>query len=149
MADRDRNTVDCETLQAPLRQSTTLTKLESAHVETCDACLQAWLEATVAETLDAKPEVKIPADFAARITAQLPEKRVVHTQPAGFMSKAGQHWGLISASVLVAGGMIGTAIADPSGLTTRMGVIFLLIAALEIAGIALWLGIGRSGERRS
>ena len=95
------------------------------------------------QVLDEKPAVKIPADFAARVTAQLPEK---HSTPAGTRSST-PHWGLITAIVLVTCGMIGTAIADPSGLTTRMGIIFLLIVASEIAGIALWLGIGRSGER--
>src|ERR1700751_1585026 len=143
MADRDRNAVDCKALQAGLRESTTLTKLESAHVETCDACLQAWLDATVTQVPDATPPVKIPADFAARVTAQLPEK---HSTPAGTRSST-PHWGLITAIVLVTCGMIGTAIADPSGLTTRMGIIFLLIVASEIAGIALWLGFGGWAER--
>jgi hypothetical protein len=123
--------------------------MESAHVEHCDVCLQLWLDATVTQVLDAKPAVKVPADFAARVAAHLPEKRSTPAGARGSMSGRGRHWGLITATVLVACGLIGTAIADPAGLTTRMGVIFLLLAASEIAGIALWLGIGRPGERRS
>ena len=148
MADGNRNTMNCGDLQAELRLRA-LTVAESDHVESCNACFEAWLEATVTQALDAKPAVKIPADFATRVAAHLPEKR---STPAGTrvsMIQRGQHWGLITATALVACGLIGTAIADPGGLTTRMGVIFLLIAASEIAGIALWLGIGRSGERSS
>lgn len=140
MADRDRSTITCGDLQARLRESGTITDLESAHVEHCDECLQTWLEATVTQALDAKPAVKIPPDFAAGVAAQVPEKRRARMQTRDSKS----HWGLITAAVLVASGMIGTAIADPTGLTTRMGVIFLVIAASEIAGIALWLGLGRA-----
>ena len=145
MPGTDRDAMTCANIQATLRQERALTAAESAHVETCEACLEAWLDASVKQALDAKPEAPIPADFAARVAAQLPEKSRTPAGRGGSM----RHWGLIMATVFVAGGMIGTAIADPTGLTTRMGMIFLLIAASEIAGIALWLGIGRSGERRS
>lgn len=149
MADGNRNTVNCGDLQARMRREDALTAAESAHVESCTACLEAWLDATVTRALDAKPAVKIPVDFAARVAAHVPEKRSTAEGRRDSMSQRGRHWGLITATMLVACGLIGTAAADPAGLTTRMGVIFLLIAASEIAGIALWLGIGRSGERSS
>lgn len=148
MADGNRNTVNCEDLQAELRLRA-LTVAESEHVESCKACFEAWLDVTVTQALDTKPAVKIPVDFATRVAAHLPEKPSAPAGTRGPMIQSGRHWGLITATVLVACGLIGTAIADPAGLTTRMGVIFLLIAASEIAGIALWLGIGRSGERQN
>jgi hypothetical protein len=149
MADGNRNTVSCSDLQERVRRLDAITAEESAHVEGCEGCLETWLDATVTQALDAKPAVKIPVDFATRVAAHLPEKQSIPAGTRSSMSQKGRHWGLITAIVLVAGGLIGTAIADPAGLTTRMGGIFLLIAASEVAGIALWLGIGRSGEGRS
>lgn len=150
MSDASRNAVSCAELQRVLRESPrqthTLTGDESSHVEGCDACLEAWLETMVTQALDAKPEVQIPEDFAKRVAAQVPAKQEPARVTEGDSRRNGRHWGLLTASVLVAGGLIATAFADPTGWSTRVGVIVTLIVASEIAGIALWLGTGRSGE---
>jgi hypothetical protein len=128
----DRGTMNCADTQRALRAARALTAAEAAHMENCDACL----ELAVTEALDAKPQVHIPADFAARVAAQVPAKRNAPVAPRVRT----HHWGLLTAILLIAVGLIATAFADPSGLNTRMGAVFVLLVASEIAGIALWLG---------
>lgn len=129
--------ISCDAVRQGLARARTLTAAELAHVEVCESCLDAWLDATVTQSLDAKPEVWIPADFAARVVERLPDKRsAVRRTP---------HWGLITAVLLVAAGLIATAVADPSGVNTRMGMILMTLVVTEIAGIALWLGVSRPG----
>lgn len=153
MADARRSTVKCEELQKALRESPgqthTLTARESEHVEGCNACLEAWLETTVTAALDTKPQVRIPEDFALRVAAKLPARDTM-VRVAGRSARATKHhWGLLTAIVLVTVGLFATVAADSAALATRMGAIFMLIVAAEIVGIALWLGMGRFGERRS
>jgi hypothetical protein len=114
-------------------------------MESCEACLEAWLDATVTQALDAKPEVSVPADFAARIAMELPEKRSV----AHRSQEPTPHWGLLTSIVLVAVGMVTMAVADPVNVHSWTGVIFVTLVVTEIAGIALWLGTGHSGEGRT
>lgn len=134
----DRDTMNCADIQRALREARALTAAEAAHMENCDACL----ELAVTEALDAKPQVHIPADFAARVAAQVPAKRNAPVAPRVRT----HHWGLLTAILLIAVGLIATAFADPRGLNTRMGAVFMLLVASEIAGIALWLGTGGPGE---
>ena len=128
----DRDTMNCADTQRALREARALTAAEAAHMENCDACL----ELAVTEALDAKPQVHIPADFAARVAAQVPAK---HNVPVAPRVRT-HHWGLLTAILLIAVGLTAAAFADPSGLNTRMGAVFMLLVASEIAGIALWLG---------
>lgn len=143
MPDSDGGEMNCAKIDQALRQTRALTAAETAHVEGCDGCLEAWLEATVTEALDAKPEVRIPADFAARIAAQVPAQREASVAPR---VRAPRNWGLLTAILLIAVGLVATAMADPGALNTRMGAVFMLLVASEIAGIALWLGTGSPGE---
>jgi hypothetical protein len=131
----------CVELQPALRQGRALTAAESAHIEQCENCLDAWLDATVTQTLDTKPEVRIPDDFSARVAENLPEKRSAARGARG----PARHWGLLTAIVLVAVGMVAAAVADPRGVNTRLGMIVMALVVAEIAGIALWLGVGRTG----
>jgi hypothetical protein len=145
MPNTDRSAINCPQVEHALRQARALTPAETAHIENCSACLEAWLDATVTHALDAKPEVRIPADFAAQVTAQLPGKR---NSPPAARQRTG-HWGLLTAALMVAVGLLVAVIDDPSGLNTRMGVVFMLLVASEVAVLALWLGTARPGERHS
>jgi hypothetical protein len=140
--------MSCEAVQQTLRQGRALTAAERAHVDGCDACLDAWLDATVTQALDAKPEVKIPADFVARVMAGLPEKRDEGRVRQNSV-RGGSYWGLITAILLVAAGMVAMAVADPVRANTWIGMVFLVLVVSEIAGIALWLSVGRLGRRAS
>ncbi|HEX5233938.1 MAG TPA: hypothetical protein VFW25_01265 [Silvibacterium sp.] len=148
MRNTSGDAVSCNELRNALAGARALTAEESAHVEDCDACLEASLDARVTEALDAKPEVRIPSDFAARVAAQLPEKRGARVDMSRSTHSYERPWGLITSVLFVAVGLIAMAFADPVGMNTRMGAVFIALVVSEIAGIALWLGTGRSGERR-
>jgi hypothetical protein len=127
--------MSCGEIQHALRHGRALTAEQSAHAEDCDACLNVWLDATVTRALDAKPEVEIPSDFAARVASNLPAKRT----PSNIRSRA-NHWGLTTAVLLVAAGMIAMTATHPVAMNTWTGVVFLSLVVTEVAGIALWLG---------
>jgi hypothetical protein len=134
MPDACGDTVMCEEVESAIAQGRGLSLAESAHVEGCETCLEAWLDATVVAALNAKPEARIPADFAARVAARLPQRG------ASRRAMEGRHWGLATAVLLVAVGLVVAAVSDPAGLNTRMGMVFIAVVVSEIAGIGLWLG---------
>jgi predicted anti-sigma-YlaC factor YlaD len=126
--------MNCEAIQQAIRDGRGLAKVESAHLnahlDECDACMDAWL--TVA--LDTKPEVVVPADFAARVAAMVParqEKRVTARTP--------RHWGVISAMAFVTV-MLAVCFMGPKPDHSWVGLVFVMLVASEIAGLALWLG---------
>jgi hypothetical protein len=92
--------------------------------------MDAWLTLV----LDAKPEVEIPADFAARVVAGLPARS--ERQSA---VRAQRPWGVISgmAVVLV---LLVLCFAGPAPANPWVGLVFVMVVASEIAGLALWLG---------
>lgn len=145
MRDTGRNQITCGDVQEVMAQKRALTPAESAHVESCRTCLDAWLDAAVTHALETKPEVPIPADFAARVTAQLPAARGASNPEGKKNIRRQESWGLLTAALLIALGMLIAAIADPVSMGTRMGLIFLSLVASEIAAIALWLGVGHAG----
>jgi len=127
----DGGSMNCGELQTALKQGRALTVAEAAHLDGCGECLEVWLDATVTQALDAKPVVEVPAEFAARVAAGLPAKPMV--------ARRGGHWGLTTAVLLVAVGMIALAVADPAAMKGEMGAVFVALVVTEIAGIALWL----------
>jgi hypothetical protein len=139
--------MNCDELRSAMKQGRALTAVEQEHVNECEACLEAWLDATVTQALDAKPEVRIPADFAARVAARLPEQSGTAVQSGRGPYRA--HWGLITAIVLVTVGLLVMAVADPVRMNTRMGMILMALLVAEIAGIALWLGCWPHGRTAS
>ena len=142
--------MNCEALRSAMGQGRELTAAEQAQMEECDSCRDAWLEATVTHALEAKPEVRIPADFAARIAANLPEKHVVLSQREPILEDGrARQWGLLTAAVLVAVGLMAAVAINPGMMKTNMGVIAMTIAAGEVAGIGLWLGLTSLGVRAS
>jgi uncharacterized membrane protein YcjF (UPF0283 family) len=122
--------VSCAELKAVLEQRRALTAEETAHAVRCDECREALLDATVVQALEAKPEIEIPADFAARVAQRLPAKRAAARR---------SYWGLMTAILLVAAGLATMALADPLAVNTWTGSVFMALVVSEIAGIALWL----------
>ena len=122
--------VNCEELQRAVLEGRGLTREQSDHIETCDACMDAALTAM----LDAKPEVGIPADFAARAVAGLPEcpekRSAARTQ---------RPWGVISAMAVALVLMVVCFAGSPPA-NSWVGLVFVMLVASEIAGLALWLG---------
>lgn len=147
MRDSCGDAMNCEQLRNAISQKCALTAVEAAHVDGCDACLEAWLDAAVVQALEVRPAVRIPADFAERVAARKLDGRGVGKGPRTKAYR--QHLGLLTAGLLVASGLTTVAFADPTAMNTPMGSLFILLIAIEIAGIGLWLGIGRSGERQN
>jgi hypothetical protein len=127
------DSVNCERLQRTVRSGRDgreLTKEQSAHLDECDACMDAWLTVV----LDKKPEVAIPADFAARVTAMAPVR-----QENRVRARAPRHWGVISAMAVVTVLLV-VCFAGSHPANSWIGLTFMLVVVSEIAGLALWLG---------
>ena len=126
--------VNCEALKERLRQGRELTRDDSAHLDDCDACTDAWLTAA----LEAKPEVQIPVDFAARVAANLPSPA-----PRSATKRRPRNWGLATAMAMI-GVFLAVFFAGPSSANSPpnawLGPLFLFLVTGEIAGLALWLG---------
>jgi len=134
----DNDGVNCEKVQRGLREGHELTRLELAHVDECDTCADASMDAWLTAGLDAKPEVVIPADFAARVAAMAParaEKRQMARTPRHWKYP----WGVISAMAVVTVLLV-VCFAGPLQLSYWVETTFVLLVATEIAGLALWLG---------
>jgi hypothetical protein len=124
--------MNCEALQKALRQGCELTRDQSAHIDECDACMETWLTAA----LEAKPAVRIPDDFAARVSAGLPAhpaKRATTRRP--------QHLGLTTAVAFITV-LLAVWFSGATPMNSWVGLLFVMLVASEVAGLALWLGPG-------
>jgi predicted anti-sigma-YlaC factor YlaD len=124
------DSVNCEKLQKMLRDGHEPRTDESAHLEDCDACMDVRLSLA----LEAKPEVRIPADFAARVAAMAPARR--RRQP---IIRTQRHWGLAAAMAVVTV-LLMVCFRGPSSTNSWIGPVFLFLVTGEIAALALWLG---------
>jgi hypothetical protein len=126
--------VNCEALQRILfEQQRELTADEAAHLSVCDECMDVLLTVS----LEARPEVDVPENFAARIGAALPAER-----PAP--SRRPRHAGLTTAIVFVAVLLV-VCFAAARPADSWVATVFVVLVATEIAGIALWLAPRRPG----
>jgi hypothetical protein len=126
-----------------MRQGHALSAEEQAHVDGCEECTDACLDAAVVTALETKPEVRVPEGFAAKVVERLPEKSLrIRTR------RYAPSWGLVTATVLVAVGLVVVVTGDPGLMRTRMGLIFEGLVAAEVAGIALWLALVREMKGR-
>lgn len=127
-----RDTVNCEALQRALfEQQRELTADEAAHLLACEECMDVLLTVS----LEQKPEIAIPADFAARVAASLPPKPVKAHAP--------RHAGLIAAMVFVFVLLV-VCFANGKPADGWIQLVFMALVATEIAGLALWLGRRRT-----
>ncbi len=124
------DSMSCEALERALHEGRKLTARKLAHVENCDECMDVWL--TLA--LEAKPEVAIPENFASRVAVGLPPR-----QAKRAMVRGSQHWGLVTAMAVVTVVLM-VGFPGPKPLNSWVGLVFVMVVASEIAGLALWLG---------
>ena len=91
------------------------------------------LEERVVRALERVPEVRIPADFAARVAGRLPERRAFAVRPAryGLMTMR------ISMAVLVLALVV---VAMHSGGRSVFGLALEWVLCAELVGLAVWLG---------
>ena len=94
-------------------------------------------EAAITRALDHKPEVAVPADFAARVRAALP------AQPK---AKARRSVGREVAMVATVGLVVALCVLAPHARPSFESVAFDLemVLVVELMGVAAWLGMRRS-----
>lgn len=95
------------------------------------------LEAAITRALDRKPEVAVPADFAARVRAALPAQPKVRARRS-----VGQMAAVTGAVVLLAGLCALAPHVRPSFGSVAFDLEMVLM--VELMGVAAWLGMRRS-----
>jgi hypothetical protein len=91
------------------------------------------IDARLVRALETRPEMSIPADFAARITRQLPERPPVLLTPRYY----GRNAMVICMVILVAALL---ALALHSGSNSPLWVALEWIVCAQIVSLAVWLG---------
>jgi hypothetical protein len=97
-------------------------------------------EERVTRALERAPTVAVPADFAARVMAQLPERKVRAAPVAGWFPQR-THYGrnaMLTGAVLLCCLLVAGAVASRGDAAWRMAE---WIAFAQLAGIALWWGL--------
>lgn len=97
-------------------------------------------EERVARALERAPAVTVPADFAARVMAQLPERKVRPAREAGWFPRR-THYGrnaMLAGAVLLCCLLLAGAVASRGDAAWRVAE---WTALAQLAGIALWWGL--------
>lgn len=138
---------ECEGVRGSLLARRELTAAERVHAETCAVCADALMETEIEAALEVKPEVAVPAEFAARVAMRAREEKSVRRWVQGGLRKRWprRHVGLDAAVGLLLVLLAVVTMSDPHWLmgagTARMEL--MLVLAGEVAGLALWLGLRR------
>lgn len=138
---------ECEGVRRALLQRRELTAEERAHAERCGVCADAVMETEIEAALEAKPEVVIPAEFAARVALRARgEKRGARRWAQQKVAHGRwRHAGRNAAVGLVLVLLAAVTMSDPQWWTATgtVPMMLMLMLAGEVAGIALWLGLRR------
>jgi len=126
-----RDDGNCEVMQRAMREGRRLAKHERAHVDDCQACMDAWLTTLLEE----KPQVAIPEDFAARVAAMAPARQRKKREAA----PGRKPWGL-AAAIAIVSVLLAVWFSGPAPANSSIGVVFVMLVASEITALALWLG---------
>ncbi len=94
------------------------------------------LEAAITRALDRRPEIAVPADFAARVRAALPAQPKVRARRS-----VGQTAAVAGAAVLMVGLCWLAPHARPNFASVAFDLEMLLV--VELAAVAAWLGTRR------
>lgn len=142
---------ECEVVRRALLAGRELTAAEVAHAEACEACADAVTEIEIEAALMVQPRVEIPEGFAARVTRELPQRQGARRwarQKLTYGLRLGRHVGRDTAVALLLGMMLVVTMSDPrwfagmpSMRMTWPGMVWMLVLAGEVAGVALWLGL--------
>jgi hypothetical protein len=98
-------------------------------------------EERVTQALERAPAVAVPADFAARVMARLPERKVAGV-PAGrglFVRRT--HYGrnaMLAVAVLLCCLLVAATVGHGGGIARQLAE---WTALAQLAGIALWCGL--------
>ena len=97
-------------------------------------------EERITRVLEQAPTVAVPADFAARLMAQLPERKVARV-PVGFFVRR-THYGrnamLAAAALLCCLLVVGAIVSNHGGIAWQAAE---WVVLAQLGGIALWYGL--------
>jgi hypothetical protein len=95
------------------------------------------VDAAITRALERKPEVVVPADFAAKVRAALPAQPKVRERRSA---------GKIAAGVAAVGLLLALCLLAPHARPSFESVAFDLemVLVVELVGVAAWLGMRRS-----
>lgn len=94
-------------------------------------------EARMTQALERVPEITIPADFAARVTAQLPKRRAM-TMPSLRTQRAGQSIAVACLVALVAAMLM---LAPRATLHSTFWTALEWTLCAQFVVLAMWLGV--------
>jgi hypothetical protein len=104
----------------------------------------AALDRALTEALEQRPEIAVPAGFAARLMGRLADERPGGSYRTRRRVSVGRTVGYVSAAATTVA-LAAVAIANPgaleAGKTIAFGLEMLLVA--ELLGVGLWLGTRR------
>jgi hypothetical protein len=131
------DSLNCDQMRQLLQRTSfaDLTPAQQEHLAGCDQCM----ELLVSEALEAKPQIAIPENFAARVAAGLPPPP--NPRRSRLRPQYGRVVAFASLGILVAG-MASIAVVSPQWLVANRAI-WLLIETLTLAetgAIAYWLG---------
>jgi hypothetical protein len=102
--------------------------------------LQRVEEERITRALEQAPAVTVPAEFAARVMAQLPERKAARVPADGLFVRR-THYGrnaMLAGAVLLCCLMVAAAVASNGETAWRVAE---WTALTQLAGIALWCGL--------
>jgi hypothetical protein len=103
--------------------------------------LQRFEEDRLTRALERAPTVAVPADFAARVMARVPERKVARVPAGWFMRRT--HYGrnaLLAAATLLCCVLMAAAVVSNGGVGWWLTEWTVLA---QLAAIALWWGLAR------
>jgi hypothetical protein len=98
------------------------------------------LEERLIRALETRPELHIPADFAARVASQLPAKKAVSLTPTYYGRNA-----MLISMVVLAIALLALALRSADHSTFELTLEWILCA--QFLSLAVWFGTRRQGLR--
>lgn len=97
------------------------------------------LDRQIQQVLERVPDFSamIPADFAARVAAKIPAKRVIPVIPATHYGSRLMWAGLVVLSILL------IALARPTFVQSTVGIAIEWTLCVQFLAIVIWLGVRR------
>jgi hypothetical protein len=136
---------ECEAVRQALLARRALTAAEMQHAGMCEVCSAGVMETEIEAALEEKPEVAVPADFAARVALRARSEKGLRSWVRKDLRKKlpRRYWGRNTAVAVLVVLTAVVTVRDPQWLaaTGAMRMTLMLALAGELAGIALWLGL--------
>jgi hypothetical protein len=104
--------------------------------------LQREDEDRITRALEQAPAVAVPAEFAARVMAQLPERKVGHVLDWSGLFLRRTHYGrnaMLAAAAVLCCLLVVAGLASNHGGVAWQAIEWMVLA--QLAGIALWWGL--------